>query len=367
MRESFDVIVIGSGQAGLAIGYHLAQRGLRFVILEANERIGESWRRRWDALRVFTPARYDALPSMPFPAPPHSFPTKDEVAGYLETYVRQMDLPVRTGVRVQRLARAQGVDAGFVLHAGDLSLEAPQVVVATGAYHEPRIPEFAGELRPTIRQLHSSEYRSPSQLQPGGVLVVGAGNSGGEIAFDAVREHPTWLSGRDTGQMPFDINGRLAKWADPVIWFMANHVLTVATPVGRKARPKLRSMGHLLERVRPKDLAAAGVERLYERTIGARDGLPLLADDRVLDVANVVWCTGFRHDYPWIDLPVVGVDGWPMHDRGVVRTAPGLYFVGVPFQYSLASSLIGGVGRDAAYVADRVASLRPPGATQGDS
>lgn len=362
MRESFDAIVLGGGQAGLATGYHLARRGLRFVILERHDRIGEAWRRRWDALRLFTPARYDGLPGMPFPAPPHSYPTKDEVAAYLEDYATVMDLPVRTGVSVQRLARAErAVDAGFVVDTGDRRLEAAQVVVATGAYAEPRIPDFARELRATIRQLHSSEYRRRSQLQPGGVLVVGAGNSGGEIAFDAVRGHPTWLSGRDTGQMPFDIDSRLARWADPVIWFLANHVLTAGTPIGRNAGPRLRSSGHPLERVRKKDLAAAGVERVYERTVGARDGLPLLEGDRVLDVTNVVWCTGFRHDYPWIELPLVGADGWPMHDRGVVREVPGLYFVGVPFQYSMASSLIGGVGRDAAFVADRVASLAARG------
>lgn len=357
MRELFDAIVIGGGQAGLATGYHLRGRGLRFVILESGARIGESWRRRWDSLRVFTPAKYSGLPGMPFPAPPRSLPTKDEVANYLEAYARKMDLPVRTGLRVERLVRANG-GGGFIVHAGDLHLEAPQVVVATGAYHEPRIPEFARELSPQIRQFHSSTYRNRSQLQPGGVLVVGGGNSGGEIAFDAVREHPTWLVGRDTGQMPFAIDSLVAKMVDPLIWFLANHVMTTATPIGRRAGPSLRSQGHPLERVRATDLTAAGVTRIHERVVAVRDGLPLLADDRALDVANVVWCTGFRHEYPWIELPVVGDDGWPMHERGVVRTAPGLYFVGVPFQYSMASSLIGGVGRDAAYVVDRVATMK---------
>ena len=356
VRESLDVIVIGGGQAGLAVGYYLAQHGLRFVILEAHSRLGESWRRRWDALRVFTPARYDALPGMPFPAPAHSFPTKDDVADFLESYAHQMALPVHTGVRVERLARASEAGLGYVVDTGDPRFEALQVVVATGAYHEPKIPEFAPQLDPHITQLHSSEYRDPSQLQPGGVLVVGASNSGGEIAFDAAREHRTWLSGRDTGQMPFNINGRVAKLLDPVIWFMANHVLTVDTPMGRKARPHLRSRGAPLERVRPADLEAAGVERVYARTVGARGGQPLLDDGRVLEVTNVVWCTGFRHDFPWLEVPVMGEDGWPIQHRGVATTAPGLYFVGLPFLYSLASPLIGGVGRDARYVADRIAS-----------
>jgi putative flavoprotein involved in K+ transport len=356
-QEPLDVVVIGGGQAGLAVGYHLGRHSLRFVILEAHHRVGESWRRRWEALRVFTRARYDGLPGMPFPAPGHSFPTKDEVADFLEAYARQMELPVHTGVRVERLARADEPGGGYVAESGDRRFEAPQVVIATGAYYEPSIPPFAPQLDCRIRQLHSSEYRGPNQLQPGGVLVVGASNSGGEIAFDAAREHRTWLSGRDTGQMPFDINGRVAKLLDPVIWFMANHVLTVDTPMGRKARPHMRSRGAPLERVRPADLAAAGVERVYARAVGARGGLPLLDDGRVMDVANVVWCTGFRHDFPWLDVPVMGEDGWPIHHRGAATTAPGLYFLGLPFLYSFASPLIGGVGRDARYVADRIATL----------
>ena len=356
MRESLDVIVIGGGQAGLAVGRYLARHGLRFVILEAHARLGDSWRRRWDALRVFTSARYSGLPGMPFPAPAHSFPAKDEVADYLEIYAREMALPVQLGVRVERLSRVPGGDRGYVVDAGNLRFEAEQVVVATGAYHEPKIPEFAGQLDGGIVQLHSSEYRNRSQLKAGNVLVVGAGNSGAEIAFDAAREHRTWLSGRDTGQMPFDINGKVARLVDPVFWFLANRVLTMGTPVGRRAMPRLRSHGAPLERVRPADLAAAGVVRTHARTVGTRDGLPMLDDGRVLDVSNVIWCTGFRPDFGWIDVPLMGDDGWPVHDRGVATMAPGLYFLGLPFLYSLASPLIGGVGRDARYVADRIAS-----------
>jgi putative flavoprotein involved in K+ transport len=294
---------------------------------------------------------------MRFPAPPASFPTKDQVANFLEEYARGMALPVRSGSRVDRLAQTDG--GGFALTAGSRRIETDQVVVASGGYHEPRVPEFATDLSPSIRQLHSSAYRNPSQLQPGGVLVVGAGNSGAEIAFDAAPEHRTWLSGRDTGQMPFAIDGTVSRLVDPLIWFLANHVLTV--DIGRRAGPSMRAHGVPLERVRPVDLEAAGVTRVYARTVGARDGLPVLDDGSVLDVTNVVWCTGFRHDFTWIDLPVMGKDGWPMQDHGVVPSVPGLYFVGLPFQRAVASALIGGVGRDAAHVVERIAARHAKG------
>lgn len=353
--QRYDVIVIGGGQAGLATGYYLARRGVNFVILEAHDRIGESWRRRWHGLRVFTPARNDGLPGLPFAAPGHTFPTKDEIADYLEAYARQFDLPISMGVHVDSL---EGADAGFLLVAGKDRFEAGQVVVATGSFSQPRIPDFAARLRPDIAQLHSSEYRTASQLHPGGVLVVGASNSGAEIAHSAATAgHETWLSGRDVGQMPFDINGRVARAVDRVFWPFIHHVLTVRTPIGRKARPAVRLHGGPLERIRPRDLAAAGVKRIVGRTVGATDGLPLLDDGRVLDVRNVVWAIGFRHDYPWIRLPVIGADGWPIQERGVAGSVPGLYFVGLPFQYAFTSQLIGGVGRDAEYVVARVMEL----------
>jgi putative flavoprotein involved in K+ transport len=358
MDEQFDVVVIGGGQAGLATGYYLAKHGVQFTILEAHDRLGESWRRRWDTLRLFTAARYSGLPGMPFPAPPHYCPTKDEVADYIETYARRMDLPVQLGKRVERLTGA-GNGVGFTVHTGGRLLTATQVVVASGAWHEPFVPEFAAQLQPDIRQLHSSEFQSASQLQPGAVLVVGAANSGAEIAHTAARSHETWLVGRDTGQMPFDINGRIARLVDPGFWFMANHLLTVANPIGRRARPSLQRMGSPLERVRKGDLAAAGVKRVVARVTDVREGLPVLDDGQTFDVANVVWATGFRHEYPWIQLErkVIGDDGWPLHERGVSTVVPGLYFVGVPFQYSLASPLIGGVSRDARYVAERLSAL----------
>src|SRR5437870_5600528 len=226
--ERFETVVVGGGQAGLSVGYHLARRGVPFVILDANDRVGHSWRRRWDSLRLFTPARYDGLHGMPFPGRPgHEAPTKDEMADYLEDYAARFGLPIRTGVRVDGLSRTRG---GFTVSAGARRFEAEQVVVATGAHHEPRVPPFAGQLDPGIVQIHSNEYKNPSQLRPGGVLIVGAGNSGADIALEVVRRHPTWLSGRDVGHVPFRIDGLAARFALRVVRFIGYRVLTLATP-----------------------------------------------------------------------------------------------------------------------------------------
>jgi putative flavoprotein involved in K+ transport len=349
-RERFDVAVIGGGQAGLATGYHLAKRELEFVILDAGERIGDSWRRRWDSLRLFTPARHDGLPGMAFPADPNSFPTKDEMADYLEAYAARLDLPVSLGTAVDWLKR-EG-DRYVLTTRAAQRLEADHVVVATGAYWSPRIPGFARELDPSILQLHVDAYRNPDDLQDGPVLVVGAGNSGAEIALEsAVTGHPTSLSGRHPGRIPSAVH----LGGDRVFWWFASHLLSLSTPIGRRARRKASSHGGPLIRIRPRDIAAAGIERV-PRVAGVRDGQPQLEDGRVLDAANVVWCTGFANDFSWIRSPAFDEKGMPIQLRGVVPSDPGLYFVGLPFLHNLTSALVGGVGRDAEYVVRHIAA-----------
>jgi putative flavoprotein involved in K+ transport len=358
--ESVETVVVGGGQAGLSVGYHLAQRGLPFVILDANERIGDSWRKRWDSLRLFTPARFSGLSGMPFPAPAQAFPTKDEVAEYLESYAARFELPVRTGVRVDGLARKRN---RFVVTSGDLRFQAENVVVAMASYQVPRVPSFASELHPRLVQLHAGEYRNPSRLKDGGVLVVGAGNTGAEIALDVVGGHPVWLSGRDTGHVPGRIDTLVAYHVFlPLVYrVVGHHVLTVKTPIGRRVRRKVISQGAPLIRVKPKDIAAAGIERV-PRVVGVRDGLPLLEDQRVLDVANVIWCTGFHPDFSWIHLPVFGdKEKLPLQHRGIVASEPGLYFVGLLFLYAMSSAFLPGVGRDAKHIAKHIASREPIG------
>ena len=353
--ERHEVIVIGAGQAGLAAGHHLKRRGIDFAILDANERIGDNWRTRYDSLRLYSPSKYDGLPGMAFPLPRHAFPTGREMADYLEAYAHRFDLPVRTGVAVDGLRLGAGPEAGFVVTAGDRRYEAPQVVVATGPFRRPHVPEFASALDPSIRQLHSDDYRSSAQLRDGAVLVVGVSHSGADLALEAAADHRTILSGRSHGQLPFSVDSRRGRIAWPVMKFVALNLLTLRTPIGRKMAPNVRKGGGPLLRVRRADLLNAGVEWIESRTVGVHDGKPMLANGQVLDVANVIWCTGFRPDYSWIDLPVVGEDGWPAQDRGVAP-APGLYFLGIPFQSGFTSMLVIGADRDARHVVRRIAA-----------
>jgi len=352
--EQVNTIVIGAGQAGLSVGYHLKQRGVPFLILDAEARVGDQWRHRWDSLRLFTPARFAGLDGMAFPAPPHYFPTKDEMADFLETYARTFGLPVQSATRVERVSRHGN---GFLVIAGEQRFEVQNVIVAMANFQCPHRPHFATELSPHIVQLHSFDYRNTSQLKAGAVLVVGAGNSGAEIALETSRTHKTWMAGRDVGHVPFHIDGFLARLflLRVVLRLLFHRILTVATPLGRAARPKVLHVGGPLVRTKPRDLAAAGVERVA-RVAGVRRGLPVLEDGRVLDVKNIVWCTGFHPGFSWLDLPVFGPNGDPQHERGVVASQPGLYFVGLHFLYAFSSTMIHGVGRDAERIANHTAA-----------
>jgi len=346
--QHIETIVIGGGQSGLATGYHLKKLGRKFLILDALGRPGDNWRRHYDSLKLYSPARIDGLPDLPFPGPAMALPGKDEVADYLEAYAAHHELPVRSGTHVTRVARDGD---GFVVETTSDTFVTSNVVVATGTYGKPWTPPIADQLDASIVQLHSSDYKNPSQLQPGPVLVVGAAHSGADVALEVAATHVTYLSGRNTGEMPFTLEGPVVRFLSPVLRFATRKVVNLSTPIGRRAQSEIRAHGGPLLRVREKDLTGAGVRWLQERTEAVVGGLPQLAGGRVLDVRNVVWCTGFRHDFGWIDLPIMGDDGWPLERRGVVESQPGLYFMGLAFQYAFASMLILGAGQDAQYVA----------------
>jgi len=355
--QRYDAIVIGGGQAGLVTGYYLKKRDVNFTILDASQRVGDAWRNRWDSLHLFTVGKFCHLPGMPYPGPDHEFPHKDQMADYLEAYAAHFDLPVQLNTRVESLDRER---EGYVLTAGEKRYTADNVVVAMGSYQIPWNPPFADELDPEITQIHAGGYKNPAQLQEGGALVVGAGNSGAEIGLDISRDHPTWLSGRDVGHVPFRVEKPfgLHIGAPFVMRILFHRVFTTDTPIGRKVRPKMFSQGHMLVKVKPQDLLDAGIERVPKMT-GVKGGLPVVGEDRVLDVKNVIWCTGFRPNFSWINLPIFNGKAKPKepdHERGIVPDMPGLYFVGLFFQYAMSSSILVGLSRDTEYVVDHLAA-----------
>ncbi len=354
--DHIDTIVIGGGQCGLAVGYDLGQKGRQYVILDANERVGDVWRRRWDSLLMFTPARYDALPGMKFPAKGDTFVGKDAMADYLESYAIANDLPIYLGVRVERVNHD---GERYVVDTDQMTLYSDNVVVAMAEFQVPKIPSFGVDLDPSIVQFHSTEYKNPGQLQPGPVLVVGLGNSGADIGLEVARTHETYIAGKESAHIPF----RIEPWFGRnvlvrLVRFMMINVITTSTPIGRRfLRKNGAGKAAPLVRVKPKDLAA--VAERTGRVAGVRDGRPVLDDGRALDVSNVIWCTGFERGFPWIDLDVFDEHGRPRHDRGVVADQPGLYFCGLDFLHSLWSETVVGEVNDARYVVKDLLANRP--------
>ncbi|KQR00004.1 potassium transporter Trk [Arthrobacter sp. Leaf141] len=348
----FDALVIGAGQAGLAAGYHLTGRKLRFAILESAGRVGDQWRSRWDSLRLFTPAQHDGLPGLPFPAGRNTFPAKEEVAAYLEGYAEHFNLPVRTDTHVTTVRR---MDDGFDVATDSGTLRARNIIVAAGANTLPRIPAASKDINPGISQLHSSQYRRPTDLPEGDVLVVGAGTSGAEIARELAATHRTFIAGRPTPHIPDPV----LRYAGDAYWRFIHSALTTGSPAGRKVAANFHKRGAPLIRISVKDLDRAGVVRL-PRLSGTMDGQPTFDGDtsasaETVGVRTLIWATGYRASLGWIEGLPVTEGGWPVTRRGVVPELPGLYFAGMPFQYALTSGLIGGVDRDAAFVVGHLA------------
>lgn len=349
-----DCVIVGGGQAGLSTAYHLQRLGVDCVVLEASQRVGDQWRHQYDSLRLFTANKFNRLPGLGFPGDPWGFAGKEDVAAALQGYAERFDLPVRTGSPVRRVSRDP---EGFRIVTPTHTHLARTVVLATGPFGQlPRTPGLAGELDPQILQLHSSQYRRPGQLRAGPVLVVGGGHSGCDIALEVAHAGlPTTLSGRDAGQIPVPWDSPLLHVIMPLVMLQHAHVYHRRTPMGRRMRPMVLQHGAPRLRVQAKDLDDAGVVRTQARVTGTLDGRPLLADGTVVEAANVIWATGFRHDYSWLDVPVLDADGWPREYRGVATDVEGVFFCGLAFQTSMSSMNFYGVGRDARYVARRIA------------
>lgn len=346
-HHRIETVIVGGGQVGLAVGYQLKKRRRPFVILDASQRIGDAWRKRWDSLMLFTPARYNGLPGMRFPATGSSVVSKDQMADFLDEYAAHFELPVKTSQRVDRLQR---LGDRYLLNVGGDTYEADNVVVAMANYQKPKIPPFAAQLDANIVQLHSSQYKRPDQLGPGDVLVVGTANSGADIAFELSAHHHTLLAGNDVGQVPFRIEPWLSRQIlVRLVRFVGHHVLRERFSIGRKVKAKMLRAGAPRVRVKMQDLLDRGVERV-PRVQGVEDGRPVLEDGRTLEVLNVVWCTGYTPGFSWIDLPVFVEGEHPRHVRGVVADYPGLYFVGLHYLHAATSATVTGFQRDALHV-----------------
>jgi putative flavoprotein involved in K+ transport len=343
-----DVIVVGGGQAGLAVGYFLTRQGRDFTILEAADEPAAAWRKRWDSLKLFTPARYDALPGLPFPGDPDRYPTRDEVATYLADYARRFDLPVELNSRVNKI---RSVDDTYVVELDDRTYTTDQVVVATGPFQLPFAPPIAEQLSEGVVQMHSTGYRSPQSVPQGRVLVVGGGNTGFQIAeeLSAAREVHLSIGSRQT-PLPQRILGR------DLFWYLEGLGLlrkTTESRIGQRMSGRDTLVGSTPRRLRRRH----GVE-LHGRAVAADGSSVQFADNSQLDVDAVIWATGFRTDHAWIDVPVFDQAGTLEHKRGVTGS-PGLYFVGLSWQHTRGSALLGWVKDDAAHIAAKVAAFRP--------
>jgi putative flavoprotein involved in K+ transport len=350
-----DAVVVGGSQAGLAMAWHLSQQGLRFVGLEAGPELGHVWRSRWDSLKLFTPAQYDALPGMPFPAPADTYPTKDPVADYLRAYADAFNLPMRLNARVTELRRPP--DGIFeVRTAAADTFRARQVVVATGPFQVPFVPPMASKLDASVTQVHSADYRNPQALPEGPVLVVGGGNSGFQIAEELAATRQVDLSiGTKAPMLPQRLAGRDLFW-----WLTKLGLLrvTVNSRLGRRM-----SRGEFVIGTNRRRLARKGV-RFRPRLVDAEGRTVRVAGHGLLeDVGVVVWATGYRSDYAWIHIPGVVREGHVVHRRGVTDV-PGLYFLGLSWQHTRGSALLGFVNDDAAYLADRIAQQHAATAAQ---
>jgi putative flavoprotein involved in K+ transport len=338
-----DTVIVGGGQAGLALGYHLRRSGRRFAMLDAHPRVGDVWRRRWDSLTLFTARRYDALPGRPFPGDPDGHPGKEEVADFLESYARDFDLPVHLNCRVT--AVRPGPAGGFDVETSTGSFTAAQVVIATGGFHTPSVPRFAEKLSPQVVQLHSTAYRNPAQLPAGEVLVVGGGNTGVQIAEELAQHgRRIYLSAPSLGPaMPQRWLGRDIFW-----WFTRLGTMSVGadTRIGRRLKAENTIIGTDMKRLMQM------VERA-DRVVDASGTDVVFADGTRRRPDAIVWATGFRADYPWLQVPVLDERGAPIQREGVTDW-PGLYFLGLPWQRNRGSALLGFVGRDAKILVDRL-------------
>jgi putative flavoprotein involved in K+ transport len=351
LQSHYEVVVIGAGQAGLAMGYHLADAGRRFLIVDAADSIASAWRTRWDSLTLFTPRRHSGLPGLAFPGDPDGYPSRDEVIAYLEQYAKRFGLPIELDSRVRRLTR----DAdGFRLDVDGRSLTAEQVVVATGPFQMPYVPAIARRLAPDVFQTHSTGYRRPSDVPTGTVLVAGGGNTGFQIAKELSATHAVHLA---VGSRQMPLPQRLLR--RDLFWWLTVTRLLATTAESRLGR-RMRTRDTLIGSSRRSLSRRYGVG-LRPRVVDADGRKVRFEDGSELPVDAIVWATGYRPDYSWIELPVFDDDGRLRQRRGLTDV-PGLFFLGLTWQHTRGSALIGWVEDDARFIAEQIEVVQREGA-----
>ena len=352
--KPLDVLVIGGGQAGLVMGFHLAQRGQRFKIVDSGADVGQTWRLRWDSLKLFTAAQYNNLPGMEFPASHDSYPGKDDVADFLEAYATKFELPVALNTRVTSLRHTDL----YEIETDQGRIQAHNVVIATGPFQVPFIPPMAKDIDADVFQIHSIDYRRPDSIPSGKVLVVGAANTGCQIALELSATHDVEISaGQHLPTIPQRPLGR-------DIWWWATRVGLTKVTFGSRLGKKLSTRDQVIgggER----ELKRNGV--VVRRRLAEVDGRSVgFADGTSSEYEAVLWATGFRTDHSWIDVQQAkDKRGQIQHERGVT-VAPGLYVLGLTWQHTRTSALLGWVTNDAEYLAEHiVASATLTGSVAG--
>jgi putative flavoprotein involved in K+ transport len=347
-KNRWGTIVIGGSQSGLAVGYYLKKIGEDFLILDASEKVGQTWSNRWDSLQLFSPPSVNKMPGWSFPSSKGGPDTKDEMAAYLSAYALKFDLPIKCGIKVNLVSK-EGSSFSIDTTAGNLTAE--RIIVATGAHQFPYIPAYAAGISSDIFQVHSDHYRCPSALPPGNVLVVGSAISGMQIALEVVKSRKTTIAGKPSYIIPRGLSP-ISKRLD---WWLLQHLLTIKTPMGRKVKPQFIKGGgvfpYLVREMKESTIS------LQTRITGVKDKLPMLENGETIATSVIIWCTGHRPNFSWIQECVTDERGWPVTERGVSSTA-GLYFIGMPFQYGLTSSLVAGVRRDAEFIANKIRACR---------
>ena len=340
--KSYSVVIIGAGQSGLTMGVKLKSAGIDYLILGKEQRLGDVWRQRYDSLQLFTPRWLSRLPGHPADTRnPNGYADKDEIADDLEAYATTHQLNVQLSTEVTALRRT---DEGFLLDTNRGAFTTARVVIATGPFQNPSIPDFATVLSPDVFQVHTAHYKNKEQLRNGNVLIVGGGNSGAQIAVELAKHHVVHLSTTKTiAFVPQEILEKSIFW-----WFKKLGVYKAH--IGTRIGQRLSQRGDPVIGKALKACIDSGEVRMHSRAISAAGNRVLFEGGESLKVYNVIWATGFTSDYGWVQVPgVLDEQGRPDHKRGVCKTA-GTYFLGLPWQHNRGSALIGGVAADAEYL-----------------